>query len=88
MLCRNPCRWQHNLNQKASGKTGAVQLPLRARSGGQRLGLWQHRKGGKEVRKGFDVSGTDSANPFVDRENRQRGGRFSAYQVTGCGLHK
>jgi hypothetical protein len=27
MLCRKPCRWQHNLNQMASGKTGAVQCP-------------------------------------------------------------
>ena len=26
MLCRKTSPWQHNLNQKASGKPGAVQL--------------------------------------------------------------
>ena len=26
MLCRKPCGWQHNLNQKVSGKTGVVQF--------------------------------------------------------------
>ena len=32
MLCRKPCPWQHNLNQKAPGKPGAVHNALQAKA--------------------------------------------------------
>ena len=63
MLCRKPCGWQHNLNQKVSGKTGAVHRRIPVDLDGFRL-----------IAFGADATLPKGPGPMAIAGLRRRGG--------------